>query len=49
MDDFDFPLLDANILLNQELLDILINAHVIYREELFFTVFYEMKELSMKM
>ncbi len=35
MDDFDFPLLDANILLNQELLDILINAHVIYREELF--------------
>lgn len=35
IEDFDFPLLDANILLNQELLDTLINAHVIYREELF--------------
>jgi AcrR family transcriptional regulator len=35
MKDFDFPFLDINILLNKEIMDTLINAHVIYREELF--------------
>ncbi len=35
MKDFDFPFLDINVLLNKEIMDTLINAHVIYREELF--------------
>ncbi|GEM_PF-422555 len=35
MKDFDFPFLDINVLLNKEIMDMLINAHVIYREELF--------------
>ena len=33
--DFDFPFLDINVLLNKEIMDALINAHAIYREELF--------------
>ncbi len=35
IDNFQFPFLDTNLLLNQEIMDTIINAHVVYREELF--------------